>query len=346
MRNKAKLFFLFVTTAAVFLASAPAIAEPLRIFTTVPDLASLARAVGGERVRTFSAVVGTEDPHYAEPKPSYVKELSRADAYVQVGMDLEVAYAANLLRNSRNAKVQPGAPGHIVAADAIAPMDVPGGSISRAMGDVHPYGSPHFLVDPLSGVAVAELLRDRLSVLRPEDADYFRSRTAEFRSEVGRRLVGSELHSKYDGAKLALLQRHGRLLEFLAAQGDSAKLGGWLGALVRPAPTKVVDDHPIWSYFARTFGLDVVAHLEPKPGIQPTTKHLAEVIERMKEDDIRVLIRTAYYDPRHARFVAGATGAGVATLAHQVGAVPEAPDYVSMIDYNVRQLVTAMAPGR
>jgi ABC-type Zn uptake system ZnuABC Zn-binding protein ZnuA len=328
------------------LATAANAAEPLRVFTTVPDLAALAREIGGDRVVTFSAVSGSEDPHFAEPKPSYVKELSRADVYIHVGMDLEVGYAANLLQNARNAKVLPGAPGHIVASAAIEPMDVPADVISRALGDVHPYGSPHFLVDPLSALAVADLIRQRLSAIRPDAAAYFESRAARFRAEVGRRLVGNELHEKYDGTKLALLQQSGRLLEFLASQGDAGKLAGWLGALVREAPTKVVDDHPIWSYFARTFGLDVVAHLEPRPGIQPTTKHLADVLETMKRDGVRLVVQTAYYDPRHARFVAEATGAKVAKLAHQVGALPGTDDYLSMVDHNVGAIARAMAPSR
>jgi ABC-type Zn uptake system ZnuABC Zn-binding protein ZnuA len=320
----------------------PAAAEPLRVFATVPDLAALAREVGGDRVETFSAVAGTEDPHFAEAKPSYIKELSRADVYLSVGMELEIGYADNLLLNARNAKVLPGTPGNVVAADAITPLDVPAGSISRAMGDVHPLGNPHFLVDPVAGVAVAELIRQRLSEVRPADASYFAERTAAFRAEVGRRLVGDVLNQKYDGIKLAMLAQQNRLEEFLARQGDTASLAGWLGQLAPYRGAKVVDDHPIWSYYARTFGLTIVDHLEPKPGIQPTTTHLKEVIERMNAEHVGVLVKTAYYDPRHARFVAEATGARVAELAHQVGALPHAASYLDMVDTNVRTTLRAL----
>jgi ABC-type Zn uptake system ZnuABC Zn-binding protein ZnuA len=335
--------------ALVALAPYSAIADPLRVFTTVPDLAALAREVGGDRVETFSAVGGTEDPHFAEARPSYIKELSHADVYIQVGMELEIGYAGNLLRNARNAKVLPGAPGHIVAAAAITPLGVPSGPISRAMGDVHGAGSPHFLVDPLSGLAVAELIRAQLATIRPTDAAYFSERAAAFRAAVGERLVGKALHAKYDGAKLALLAQQSRLAAFLEQQGDTAKLGGWLGLLAGHHGAKVVDDHPIWPYFARTFGLDIVAHLEPKPGIQPTTAHLKQVIERMKADDVRVLLQAAYYDERHARFVAQATRASIAKLAHQVGALPGTASYLEMIDFNVRAVAAALesatAPG-
>jgi len=210
------------------------------------------------------------------------------------------------------------------------------------MGDVHGAGSPHFLVDPLSGLAVAELIRERLATIRPGDAAYFSERAAAFRAEVGKRLVGETLHLKYDGAKLALLAQQSRLAAFLEQQGDTTKLGGWLGLLAAHHGAKVADDHPIWPYFARTFGLDVVAHLEPKPGIQPTTAHLKQVIERMKADHVRVLLQAAYYDPRHARFVAEATGASIAKLAHQVGALPGTAGYLEMVDFNVRAVAAAL----
>jgi ABC-type Zn uptake system ZnuABC Zn-binding protein ZnuA len=343
-----KITSICVAALAGLVASAPysASAEPLRVFTTVPDLAALAREVGGDRVETFSAVAGPEDPHFAEARPSYIKELSRADAYIQVGMELEIGYAENLLRNARNAKVLPGAPGHIVASEVITPLDRPSGPISRAMGDVHGAGSPHFLVDPLSGLAVAELIRQRLSTIRPADASYFTERSASFRAEVGKRLVGETLHVKYDGAKLALLAQQGRLATFLEQQGDAAKLGGWLGLLAAHFPARVVDDHPIWPYFARTFGLDVVAHLEPKPGIQPTTAHLKQVIEKMKAENVRVLLQAAYYDDRHARFVADATSASIAKLAHQVGALPGTASYLEMIDFNVGAVARALGAMR
>ncbi len=331
-----------VACSAISIA-APALAEPLRVFTTVPDLAAIAHEVGGDRITTFSAVAGTEDAHFAEAKPSYIKELSRADVYIEIGLELEIGYAENLLLNSRNAKVLAGTPGHIVAASAVAPLDLASGPISRAMGDVHAFGNPHFNVDPLSGLGVAELIRNRLSEIRPADADYFAHRTATFRDEVGKRLVGATLHAKYDGTKLALLAQRGRLGEFLEAQGDAGSLGGWLGALASYEGAKVVDDHPIWPYFARTFGIEIAGHLEPKPGIQPTTAHLKQVIDRMKAEHIGVLLKSAYYDERHARFVAQATGARIAVLAHQVGALPGTNTYLDMIDVNVRALVEALA---
>jgi ABC-type Zn uptake system ZnuABC Zn-binding protein ZnuA len=336
-------FFFFVLLA---LTADVARADPLRVFATVPDLAALVQVVGGDRVTTFSAVSGTEDPHFAEAKPSYIKELSQADAYIEVGMELEIGYSDNLLRNARNAKVLPGRPGHIVASEVIVPLDVPTGLVSRAMGDVHGFGNPHFLVDPLSALAVAELIRVRLSEIRPVDAAYFDTRARDFRAELGKRLVGARLHEKYDGTKLALLAQQGRLIAFLEQQGDRADLDGWFGMLAPHQGAKAVDDHPIWPYFARTFGIEIVGHLEPRPGIQPTTAHLKQLVERMKAEQVGVILQSAYYDPRHARFVAEATGASIAKLAHQVGALPDTSTYLDMVDVNVRALAQALGTRR
>jgi ABC-type Zn uptake system ZnuABC Zn-binding protein ZnuA len=158
--------------------------------------------------------------------------------------------------------------------------------------------------------------------------------------------VGEQLAEKYDFEKLGLLYQRGRLQAFLKKQGEENLLGGWLGAMLPYYGTKVVDHHPSWPYFARAFGIEVVDHLEPLPGIPPTTRHLNEVVTRMRAEKVPVVIVPAYYDPRYARFVSEHTGATVVPLAHQVGAREGTDDYLSMTDYNVRQLAAALGGGR
>lgn len=330
-----------LTALGLALCAHPAAAEPLRVFTTVTDLASLAKEVGGEEVDVASMARGREDAHFLEARPSFIKELSRTDLFVQVGMEMEVGYVPLLLQNARNRRVLPGNPGFLDASSAITPLDVPEGTVDRSMGDVHPYGNPHYLLDPVNGLEVARRIADRLAQLRPEKKPYFDRRSADFRRRVGVALAGAELAGKYEVEKLAQLFEQGKLAEFLQQQGDAGKLGGWLAAMTPVHGTKVVDDHPIWTYFARRFGLRVVGHLEPRPGIPPTTSHLREIVERMKRDDVRLVLASAYYDPRHAAFVSEATGARVASLAHQVGARPGTDDYIAMIDYNVREVTRA-----
>jgi zinc/manganese transport system substrate-binding protein len=321
-------------------------ADVLRVFATTPDLASLAREVGGDRVDVVEMVKGREDPHFAEARPSFIKELSRADLYVQVGLELEAGYAPLLLDGARNAAVLPGGPGFVDASRAITPLDIPKGPVDRSMGDVHAAGSPHYLLDPVRGFEVATLLATRMSELRPADADHFRSRLDAFRTRLASALAGEAMAARYDALKLAELAGRGGLAAFLDAQGDRAALGGWLGTMLPLAGTKVVDDHAVWSYFAARFGLVVVGHLEPKPGIPPTTAHLRSVIERMKADGVRAVIASPYYDPRHARLVAEATGAKMIELAHQTGGRDGAATWIDMIDYNVRTTAATLSAPR
>ena len=315
--------------------------RPLRLFATVPDLGSLAREVGGDQVEVTVIAKGREDAHFVEAKPSFIKSLSEADLYLQIGFDLEVGYAPLLLQSARNAKVLPGNPGYLDASSVITPLDVPSAPVDRSMGDVHPLGNPHYLLDPVNGLKVARLIRDRLGELRPDKRGYFATRCEAFRSRLCAAMVGEALARTYDAEKLAVLFEHGKLDEFLRQQGDASALGGWFGLLAPYHGARAVDDHNLWPYFARRFGLEVIGHMEPKPGIPPTTMHLTGLVQQMRARQVKVVIAAPYYDPRHARFVSDATGAKVVYLSHQVGGRDGTDDYVSMLDYNVRQVAAA-----
>ncbi|MBI3757638.1 MAG: zinc ABC transporter substrate-binding protein [Deltaproteobacteria bacterium] len=317
-------------------------AQTLQACVTVPELGSLLQEVGGEHVTVTVFAKGTEDPHFVEAKPSFIKALSSCDLYVQIGMELEIGWAPILLREAGNGKVLPGAPGHIDASTVITPLEVPSAPVDRSMGDVHPFGNPHYLLDPLNGLKVAALLRDRLSDLQPANTQSFTERYQAFRQRLGITLVGEPLAKKYEYEKLALLFERGKLLDFLQSQGDDAQLGGWLSAMWPHSGAKVVVDHNMWPYFAHRFGITIVDSLEPKPGIPPTTAHLSTVVNRMKQDGITTVLAAAYYDPRYAQFISENTGATVVNMAHQAGARPGTDDYLALIDYNVRQLAAAL----
>jgi len=327
-------------------ASAQEATRPIQACATVPDLGSLVREVGGDRVPVTVFAKATEDPHFVEAKPSFIKALSQCDLYIQTGMDGEIGWAPVLLQNARNGAVLPGGRGFLDASTVIAPLEVPTGPVDRSMGDVHPQGNPHYLLDPLNGLKVARLIRDRLIELRPDHKTYFNERSTAFSKRLGTALVGEKLARKYDVEKLALLFERGRLSTFLKQQGEEALLDGWLGLMLPYHRTKAVDDHNIWPYFARRFGIQLIGHMEPKPGIPPTTGHLRALVERMRADGVKLVLAAAYYDPRHARFISENTGARVANLANQVGAREGTDDYLGMIDYNVHQLVGALGGGR
>ena len=319
--------------------------DPLRVCATLPDLGSLAHQIGGERIQLTVFAKGVEDPHFVEARPSFIKALADADLFLQAGMELETGWAPVLLANCRNARVQPGAQGHLDVSKGIRPLAVPTGTVDRSMGDVHARGNPHYLLDPLNGLAAARMIHDRLVELRPADKSAFDASLEGFRKKLGAALVGEKLAELYDFEKLAQLDAANALEPFLAQQKDGVKLGGWLGEVAPYRGVKAVADHDMWPYMAARFHLDIVGFMEPLPGVPPSTRHLADLVEQMKTQDVKLVLSSPYYDPRHARFVSEQTGARVVAIAHQVGSRPDTDDYLAMIDYNVKQLVAACTHG-
>lgn len=281
-------------------------AEPLRVCATTPDLGDLVRQVGGDQVSVTVFAKSAEDPHFIEAKPGFIAQLSRADLYVENGLELEVGWAPVLLQNARNARVLPGARGHLDASTVITPKEVPTGPVDRSMGDVHPGGNPHYLLDPAAGLAVARAIAERLEELRPEQAETFRQNLARFE------------------------------------QALATGMKEWETMLAAFAGAKVVADHNLWPYFAGRYQLEVVAFLEPKPGMSPTTRHLGEVVVRMQGENLKTILTSPYFDARHAEFVQRQTGAHIARLAHQVGSRPGTETYLAMIAHNVKETAAAL----
>jgi len=329
----------FLALAALGWTPGAASADPLKVVTTTPDLGELAREVGGDEVEATALVKGPQDPHFVEPRPSFIRRLHDADLYVEQGLDLEVGWAPVLLRSARNSKIVPGGRGYLNAGTAIRPLQVPQVPVDRSMGDIHVYGNPHYLVDPVRGLRVAARLRETLIDLRPGAAETFRSRYAAFARRLMERLVGAELATRHDPEALADAMEANRLDELLEA---GVELGGWLATARTWGDRTVVEDHQYWIYFARRFGLEIVATLEPKPGIAPTSGHLREVVDVVEARGAEAILATAYFDLRHARWVAERTGARVARMAHQVGSREGADDYLAMVDYNVREMDRAL----
>jgi zinc/manganese transport system substrate-binding protein len=327
----------FLVAFCLTLCASFASAEPLRVITTVPDLADLAATVGGDAVAATSLAKGPQDPHFIEARPSFVRALHDADLLIVVGLDLEVGWLPVLLQGARNARIAPGNPGYLDASAAIIPLDVPRGQVDRSMGDVHPFGNPHYLPDPVNGVRVADAIRARLTELRPEAAAAFQSRYDAFVADIVEALVGPALAGTRPAREVLNAIERGEVATLASQNGVT--LAGWLGAVAPGTPRKAVEDHRAWSYFARRFGVDLVAALEPLPGIAPTTRHLREVIEQMRTEKVELILATAYFSPAHAEFVARETGARIVPLAHQVGSRPGTDHYQAMVDANVRALL-------
>jgi ABC-type Zn uptake system ZnuABC Zn-binding protein ZnuA len=277
----------------------------IKIVTTIQDLKSIAEAIGGEHVDAFSIATGYQNPHFVDPKPSYILKLSRADMFITVGLDLEIGWVPPLLNSARNAKIQKGGEGYVDASVNIPLLQVPT-SVNRGEGDIHIYGNPHYWLDPLNGKIIAENICTALKRIDPEHRAEYQANLKKFDDQV-------------DG-----------------------KIKEWEAKLSKFKNTKVIVYHNEWPYFEQRFGLKIVDYLEPKPGIPPTPSQLAKIINLMKRENIKIIINSPYFTSEAADLVARNSGGNAVTLATSVGAFPQIKNYFDLFDYNVNQLLSVL----
>jgi ABC-type Zn uptake system ZnuABC Zn-binding protein ZnuA len=281
-------------------------ADKLNVVTTTEDLAALAREVGGDRIDVEALARGYQDPHSVEPKPSFIFKLNRANLLIVVGRELEIGWLPPLITQSRNPKLQPGAPGYLDASLTARILEVPTVQVTRAMGDVHPQGNPHYWLDPGNGRRVAQAIQKKLSELSPGDAGYFAGRYGDF----DRRLAEAEKR--------------------------------WDSQMAPYKGLKIVTYHRSWSSFVERFGLDVVGYVEPRPGIPPSPGHTLELIQTMKRLGVRIIFVEPYFDLKTPRAIARDTGARVLVMAPTVGAEKEITDYIKLFDYDISLVLAAI----
>ncbi len=297
---------LLIPIALLLALSTSAFAQKLNVVTTTADLASLTREVGGDRVDVTSIARGYQDPHFVEPKPSFLLLLRKADLLEVVGLELEAGWLPPLLDQSRNTKIRPGGPGYLDVSTGVEILDRPSGAVNRSMGDVHALGNPHYWIDPGNAVRIAIQISNRLSQLRPKDAAYFAARLETFKKRM------NEANKKW-----------------------TAMLAPYRGA-------KIVTYHNSWPNFTRRFGLDVVGYVEPKPGVPPSPSHTFELINLMKAQKVKAILVEPYFDLKTPKSIAERTGANLLVLYPSVGARPELDDYFKLFDRNVTELVKVL----
>jgi ABC-type Zn uptake system ZnuABC Zn-binding protein ZnuA len=302
----------FAAAALLGLASGPALQAGgrLNVVATTTDLAALATEVGGDRIAVTAIARGYQDPHFVEAKPSFLLNLRRADLLLSVGLELEAGWLPPLLSQCGNPKIQPSAPGHFDASKSAEILEIPKGPVSRAQGDVHPQGNPHYWLDPRNGGRIADALARKLSEMSPGDAAYFQGRLADFH----RRLEAAERR--------------------------------WDEQMRPYRGRKVVTYHRSWPNLAQRFGLQVVDYVEPRPGIPPSPGHLVQLIGMMKREGIKLILVEPYFDLKTPQSVARETGAQVVVLMPSVGGNAETGDYLKLFDYDVDQLVKAFKAAK
>ena len=292
-----------------FLLTAPVVVSAqgkLNVVTTTEDLGAIAREIGGDKVSVTALAKGYQDPHFVDPKPSFILAVSRADVLIVVGRELEIGWLPPLLSSSRNNKVQPGAKGYLDASSNVRILEIPTGQITRAMGDVHPSGNPHYWLEPGNGRRMAQTVRDKLTENSPGDAAYFAQRYTDFDS----RLAAAEKR--------------------------------WDAAMAPYKGTKVVTYHRSWPNFMERFGFDVIGYVEPKPGIPPSPSHTIELIAEMKRQEVKLIVVEPYFDLKTPQAIATQVGGKVLVLAPSVGGVKDATDYIQLFDYNVNLLTSTL----
>jgi zinc/manganese transport system substrate-binding protein len=332
-----------ILIAAGLAVSAPAAAKKLNIVTTTTDLKSIAEAVGGDKVEVVSICTGRQDPHFVEAKPSYMMKARGADLFIRVGLELEIGYEQPIIDGSRNRKIRIGSPGHLDVSKGVRRLEVPGTKVTRAMGDVHPLGNPHYWLDPYNAKVIAENIADRLSELSPGDADYFGARLSAFESRIDNATFGEALVKKVGAAKLWSMSTKGTLDDFLKTSKLSGDLGGWMKKMWPYRGRKIVTYHRSWSYFVDRFGLSVADELEPKPGIPPSPGHVAEVINEMNAQHIKILVMEPFYERKPADLVASKTGARVIVVPNSVGGEKGADDYFGLMSLIVDRVSSGLS---
>jgi zinc/manganese transport system substrate-binding protein len=296
-----------VLAGAALFASVPARAQgKLNVVTTTEDLASIAREVGGDHITVESIAKGFQDPHFVEAKPSFILKLQKADVLIAVGRELEIGWLPPLMQQSRNARIQVGAQGYLDASLGATILEIPNGNITRAMGDVHPLGNPHYWMDPENGKRIGKQIADKLSELRPNDTAYFQQQLTSFTTRV-----------------------------------DTAEKR-WLAQMAPYKGTKMVTYHRSFPNFAERFGLDIIGYVEPRPGIPPTPQHTLDLINEMKRQNVKLVLVEPYFDMKTPMAIGRDTGAQVLVMPPSVGGTKDVPDYFKLFDSDINLLIEAI----
>jgi len=292
--------------AALLMAASARAQSKLNVITTTEDLAAIAREVGGDHVTVDSIAKGYQDPHFVEAKPSFILKLQKADILILVGRDLEIGWLPPLIQQSRNSKVQVGADGYLDASLQVRILEIPQGQITRAEGDVHPLGNPHYWLDPENGKIIAREIFDKLAKFRPNDRAYFEQRLNDFVNRV------SEAEKR------------------------------WVDMMAPYKGVKVVTYHRSFPNFAERFGLNIVGYVEPKPGIPPTPQHTLDLINQMKKENVKLVLVEPYFDLKTPNAIGRDTGAEVMVMLPSVGGTKEVTDYFKLFDYDLNLLINAI----
>lgn len=299
---------LFIAAAMVMLLAGGSAEAKVRVVTSTPDFAAIAKEIGGDKIDVESLAKGYQDPHFVDAKPIYITKLNRADILVYNGLDLEVGWLPILVTGARNSNIATlNSPGNVDASRFLTTvLDLPTGPVDRSMGDVHPRGNPHYMLDPRNGILVAKGITEKLSEVDPDNTGYYEENYRNFE----------------------------KLLEL--------KIAEWAKELAPYKGTKVVSYHKNLNYFTRWAGFEDAGYIEPKPGIPPTPSHVAALIKKMEAEDVKLVLASNYYPQKTPRIISEKTGAVFLSLPTSVGGEDGINTYFDLFDAIVGQITSAL----
>jgi zinc/manganese transport system substrate-binding protein len=344
----------FLVSAALLAspsAAAPAPAQaapPLKVVTSLTTYGAIAREIVGDKGTITSIAQGDEDPHFVQPKPSFVAVLRDADLFVTTGLDLEL-WVPPLLDRAGNRKVSEGGPGYVTAYTGIKLLEVPT-SLSRSEGDIHADGNPHIHTDPINGIIIARNILTGLRRVSPENAAYFTQREQDFERRVLEATIGPDLVNVLTAPVAYELIKSDKLYDFLGQKQYQGKplldrLGGWMKESQVFRGKEIACYHKEWAYFSDRYKVTCAEYIEAKPGIPPTPGHVQEVIALMKQRRILVLFASNYFDRNQIRQVAQRTGAQPVIVPENTNGAPGVNTYFDLMDAWVNGLAAAFKGG-
>jgi ABC-type Zn uptake system ZnuABC Zn-binding protein ZnuA len=290
----------------VALGASASAAPKLNVVATIPDLAAIAREIGGDRVTVVSLAKGTEDPHFVDARPSFIRALNQADVLIEVGADLEVGWLPALVAGARNPRILGASPGRIVASRGVRLLGVPSAPVDRSAGDVHPGGNPHYNLDPANGLILAATLAEALAGSDPDGAATFQANQRRFQATL------------------------------------EGKVTEWTQTLAPHRGTKVLTYHRSFDYLLERFGFELAGTIEPKPGVEPSPTHINALIPKARQAGVKLVLIEPNRPRRTAQRVAEGAGARLVVLPIMVQGSEQATDYVRLFDYLVKQLAEAL----
>ena len=316
----------------------------LSVVATLPDYASLAKRIGGDRISIQAIVRGDQDAHFIRPKPSFVDLVKNADVLIATGLDLEL-WLPTVVDKSGNTHVRSGRAGFVAASQGMLLLEVPQ-NISRSEGGVHVYGNPHVTCSPINIRVAAGNIAIGLTRNDPEGKAVYEANLKKLTEELDARIFGEALPKLLGGKTLCDMAAKGTLIPFLEKHKFQGKplidsLGGWVGKMLPLRGKQIVTYHKNWVYFLSLFGLQEAGTVEPKPGIPPSPRHVTELVELMRSRGIRVILAANYFDEQKIRTVASRVNGIPVVVPLYVGGAAGVDDYFQLVDHWVAQLVKA-----